>query len=399
MADHERVDDGPDATAAVTLTDWAVAALLVAVMASGFDVFFGLRKLARAAALPPWEGPNPPAVSLVVPARNEERNIERAMRSLLAQQWPALEIVAVDDRSDDGTGAILDRLSAQDPRLTVVHVTGLPNGWLGKNHALHLGAARARGTWILFADADVLMHPELVSRIVRYATERGFDHVALGPEMRMPGFFLEAFSTGFVLSFHGFMRPWKARDPKSAHFIGIGAFNLVRAEAYRRAGGHEPIRLRPDDDIKLGKILKRSGARQDLVEGTGMASVEWYHSLRELVRGLEKNAFAGLEYRVMFAVPAVLLHLTMGLGPLVGLVLLRGLPQVLCAVMVAWALFLYGHVAGRIGTRRSTALLYPLFVAMFNWIVLRTMVVNLRDGGIRWRGTFYPLAELRKNRV
>jgi glycosyltransferase involved in cell wall biosynthesis len=383
----------------VTPIDWAVGALFVAVMASGFDLFFGLRRLARAAGLPPWERPNPPLVSLVVPARNEARSIERAMRSLLAQRWPALEIVAVDDRSEDGTRSILDRLSAEDPRLTVVHVSALPPGWIGKNHALHLGAASARGAWILFADADVVMHPELLSRMVRYATDRGYDHVALGPEMHMPGFLLEAFSTGFVLSFHGFMRPWKARDPKSASFIGIGAFNLVRAEVYRRAGGHEPIRLRPDDDIKLGKMLKRSGARQDLVEGTGMASVEWYHSMRELVHGLEKNAFAGLEYRVLFAVPAVLIHLTLGLGPLIGVLILRGPPQILCAVMVGWALFLYSHIAGRIGTRRSTALLYPVFIVMFNWIVLRAMAVNLRDGGIRWRGTFYPLAELKKNRV
>jgi glycosyltransferase involved in cell wall biosynthesis len=338
-------------------------------------------------------------VSLVVPARNEARNIEAAMRSLLAQRWPALEVVAVDDRSEDATGSILDRMSAGDSRLTVVHVRALPPGWLGKNHALHLGAAQARGAWLLFADADVVMHPELLSRMVRYATDRGYDHVALGPEMRMPGFLLEAFSTGFVLSFHGFMRPWKARDPKSASFIGIGAFNLVRAEVYRRAGGHEPIRLRPDDDIKLGKMLKRSGARQDLVEGTGMASVEWYHSVRELVNGLEKNAFAGLEYRVLFAVLAVLLHLTLGLGPFIGVLILRGPPQVLCAVMVGWAVFLYSHIAGRIGTRRSTALLYPVFIVMFNWIVLRTMAVNLRDGGIRWRGTFYPLAELKKNQV
>jgi hypothetical protein len=95
----------------------------------------------------------------------------------------------------------------------------------------------------------------------------------------------------------------------------------------------------------------------------------------------------------------VLLHLTLGLGPLIGVLLLRGPPQLLCAVMVGWALFLYSHIAGRIGTRRSAALLYPVFIVMFNWIVLRAMAVNLRDGGIRWRGTFYPLAELKKNRV
>ncbi|MGH7751369.1 MAG: glycosyltransferase, partial [Gemmatimonadales bacterium] len=174
---------------------------------------------------------------------------------------------------------------------------------------------------------------------------------------------------------------------------------LVRAEAYRRAGGHAKIRLRPDDDIKLGKILKESGARQDMVAGKGMASVEWYHSLSELIHGLEKNAFAGLEYRVAATIPAVLLHLTVGLGPVIGLVALAGPARAFCAVSVAWSVFLYGFAARETGTRRRTALLYPLFVLLFNWIVLRTMVVNLANGGIRWRGTFYPLRELRRNRV
>ena len=383
----------------MTGLDWVVLLGFVAVMASGLEVFLGMRRLARAADLPPWDRPSHPRVSIIVPARDEARRIEHAMRSLLAQQWPALEIVAVNDRSGDDTGAILDRLAAEDRRLEVVHVGDLPPGWLGKNHALHLGAGRARGDWLLFADADVVLDPGLLGRVLRYAHERGFDHVALAPELRLPGLLLEAFSAGFIVSFNAFLKPWKARDPKSARFVGIGAFNLVRAVSYRAAGGHEPIRLRPDDDIKLGKLLKRAGARQDLVTGRGMATVEWYHSVRELVHGLEKNAFAGLEYRVWLGLLGVGLHLALGLGPLLGVIVLRGLPQVLSALAVGWALVLHAHVAGENGMRRRSAFLYPLSVLLFNWIVLRTMTVNLVRGGIRWRGTFYPLDALRGNRV
>ncbi len=383
----------------MTLIDSAALAIAFLVLVSGLDVLLGLRTLVRAVRLPDWQSPDRPVVSIVVAARNEARGIERAMGSLLTQAWPALEVVAVDDRSEDETGAILDRLAHRDSRLTVLHVTELPAGWLGKNHALHVGAERARGAWILFADADVVMDPGLLGRVLRYAVERSFDHIAVGPELRLPGLLLEAFSIGFILNFHAFMRPWKARDPRSRHFIGIGAFNLVRAAAYRRAGGHAKIRLRPDDDIKLGKILKASGARQDLVAGKGMASVEWYHSWSELIHGLEKNAFAVLEYRVGVTVPAVLVHLTLGLGPLIGLVALDGPARAGSAVAVAWSLFLYTVAARETAARRGTALLYPLFVLLFNWIVLRTMVVNLANGGIRWRGTFYPLAELRRNRV
>lgn len=383
----------------MTPIDWIALAVLAFSFLSGLDVLLGTRRLVRASRLPDWEGGEHPSVSIVVAARNEARGVERAMRSLLTLAWPALEVVAVDDRSEDGTGEILDRLAREDARLAVVHVGGLPGGWLGKNYALHVGSERARGDWILFADADVVMRPNLLGRVLRYAIEQRFDHIALAPEFHMPGLILETFNVGFVLSFYAFMRPWKAKDPRSRRFIGIGAFNLVRAAAYERAGGHAKIRLRPDDDIKLGKILKASGARQDLVAGKGLASVEWYHSLSGLIHGLEKNAFAGLEYRVAVVIPAVLLHLAVGLGPLLGLALAGGPARLFCAGAVAWALFLYATAARETGSRLGTALLYPVFVLLFNWIVVRTMVVNLANGGIRWRGTFYPLAELRRNRV
>ncbi|MGH7562059.1 MAG: glycosyltransferase [Gemmatimonadales bacterium] len=383
----------------MSLIDWVVLLGFLAGVGIAIDLLLGQRKLVRATTLPTWSGARAPLVSIIVPARNEERKIESGLLSMLGQRWPALEVIAVDDRSTDETGRRIEAIARDDPRVRVERVTELPHGWLGKNHALHLGASRARGEWLLFADADVVLHPDLLGRAMRFAADRGLDHVALAPEFRLPGRVLEAFAAGFIISFHVFLRPWKARDPASSAFVGIGAFNLVRREAYLRAHGHEAIRLRPDDDVKLGKILKRSGARQDMLIGTGLASVEWYASVGELVRGLEKNAFAGLDYRVWLAVFGSAFHLLLWIGPLVGVVVLRGWPQLLCAVLVAGTAALYAFVSREVGLRARTALLYPLFALLFNGIILRTMVVNLAQGGIRWRGTFYPLKELRANRV
>lgn len=383
----------------MTPVGWAVVLLFVVVMLSGLDVALGVRRLVQVTSLPDWNGPDAPLVSIIVPARNEARSIEGAIDSLLAQRYPALEFIAIDDRSDDGTGAILDRMAAGDRRLMVRHLESLPPGWLGKNHALSEGAAAARGEWLLFADADVVLEPGTLGRVMRYAVEQRFDHIALLPTITMPGLLLEAFVAGFGVSFNAYMRPWKARDPKSKCFVGVGAFNLVRGAAYRHAGGHSRIALRPDDDVRLGQVLKRDGAHQDLLLGTGAARVEWYRSFAELEQGLEKNAFSAFQYRPVLSVLASLFHLVMGLAPLVGVVLLRGLPQLLCAVMIGWALILYAFAARVAGLRVRTTFLYPVFIVMFNYVVLRAMVVNLRDGGIRWRGTFYSLDDLRSNRL
>lgn len=378
---------------------WAVAALVLAIAAAGLDLVIGFHRLRRLRDFPPRDGREVPLVSLVVAARNEERGVEAAARSLLAQGYPRLEIVAVDDRSDDRTGAILDRLAAGEPRLRVVHVRELPPGWLGKNHALATGAAAAAGEWILFTDADVVMHPDAVGRAVTAAERLGSDHLAVLPELVMRGVLAQAFLTSFGIIGIEALRPWKARDPGSRRSAGVGAFNLVRAAAYRRAGGHEPIRLRPDDDLKLGKILKRSGARQEVMLGTGIVTVEWYHSLGEAIRGLEKNSFAVVEYNALLMLGGVFFYLLVGLGPLAALVFGAGPLRTIGAVGVGIQIALQARMAGEIHAPRWTGVLYPAGALILAWIVLRTLVLNVRQGGIVWRGTFYPLAELRKNRV
>jgi hypothetical protein len=278
-------------------------------------------------------------------------------------------------------------------------VDRLPDGWLGENHALELGADRARGAWVLFTDADIHMHPDALTRAVGMAEAEGIDHLVVAPEMVLPGPLLQAFAVFFFYAFLTFAKPWRARDPKSWFFVGVGAFNLVRRSAYEAVGGHRPIALRPDDDMKLGKILKRGGFRQDALRGDGMLKVEWYHSLRELVRGLEKNMFSGIEYSPALSIAGGLVQLVVGVLPVALVFPASGAAQALFGAQVLATAGTMALLARIMRVSPGVALLYPVVVLLFVFILWRTMILNLVHGGIRWRGTFYSLDDLKANRV
>jgi cellulose synthase/poly-beta-1,6-N-acetylglucosamine synthase-like glycosyltransferase len=383
----------------VTPLAWLALATLAVWLILAVDIVRGNRSVRALRDVTPAVPPDAPRVSIIVAARNEARNIREALGSLLTLAWPNYELVVVDDRSEDGTGAILDGMAASDRRLRVIHVAELPPGWLGKNHALRVGAERAQGELLLFTDADIVMEPTSLARAVNLMREERLDHLAVTPSMTMPTAFLQMFGASFIIFFSLFARPWKARDPRSACHIGIGAFNLVRDAAYRAVGGHEAIRLRPDDDMKLGKLVKKGGFRSDVAYGPDFLTVEWYASVGEVVRGLEKNAFAGCDYRIPFALSGSAFLLVATVWPYLALFVTHGTALALnaCAVLVLTLLF--ADSASFHGARRWYAIGFPLCTFLFVWIVLRTMVLNLALGGIRWRGTFYSLEELRRNRV
>jgi glycosyltransferase involved in cell wall biosynthesis len=340
-----------------------------------------------------------PSVSLIAPARNEERNIEEAVRSLARLDYPNLEISIINDRSTDRTGEILDRLAAEFPQLNVVHLTELPAGWLGKNHALQLGADRSHGEWLLFADGDVVYEPSVLKRAIAYANKYRVDHLAGWPDVVARTWLLTAFLLTAAIYLFLFVRVWAIRNPRSRAHIGIGAFNLVRADIYRAVGGHTRIRMRPDDDLKLGKIIKLAGHRQDFVDCTGLLSVEMYPSVRELVRGLEKNSFSVAEYSVPLTVLSTLLLLLFFVWPFVAVFVVHGptrwiyLAACLSMLAMAWG------SARAMRASPACALAFPLAVLMGVYIQWRTMLLNYYHGGIRWRDTHYSLAELRANRV
>ena len=376
----------------------ALANLLLC-LAVGVPLFLGARKLRRLSNVPPLEGHSGPKVSVIVAARNEELNIEQSLRSLLRLDYEPLELLVVNDRSTDRTGEILDRVAAENPRLNVVHLTELPAGWLGKNHALFYGANRASGEILLFTDADMVMEPSVLRRAVRYLIERRLDHLPILFQVRMPGWLLESFVVTFSVYLMTYCKPWNCPNPKSSAHIGVGGFNMVRASAYRAMGTHEAIRMRPDDDLKLGKLVKKHGLRQECLNAVDLIYVPWYSSLREMVIGLEKNAFSGVDYSIGYALLAATSMLLFNVFPFIAIFFTQGLTWWVYLGVVASLLGMGLDSAYHTGSRLSCCLGFPLAALMFVFVQMRTMILNLWQGGIRWRDTHYSLRELRANRI
>lgn len=364
-----------------------------------WEVTRGNRRMKRLSTL---DTPAPavwPRVSIIVPARNEGNTVGAAMPTLCALDYPDFELIAVNDRSEDDTGAVLDRLAAIDRRLRVDHIRDLPAGWIGKNHALHHGAAQAAGRWLLFTDADIHFSPDALRRAVAFAEAGELDLLAAVPRLTEGGHLLGICVGAFSLLFPMFFRPWRIADPASRSYGGVGAFNLVRAVTYQKLGGHTRLRLRPDDDVKLGKLFKRSGARCDFLLGAGAISVAWYASVGEMARGLTKNAFAGTDYSVPVILGGVLVQLVFFVWPPVALFAVSGLAWWLDLLATAAMLAVAVDHQGFAGGRRWHGLFLPLGIVIFDYILLRSMVVTLWQRGIVWRGTHYPLAELKANRL
>lgn len=365
----------------------------------GIPLVFGMRKIRKISDISADLDGQWPRVSVIVAARNEERDIEAGLRSLFQLDYDDLEIIVVNDRSTDRTGEILDRIANEHPRLVVAHLSELPAGWLGKNHALYYGTTRATGELILFTDADVVMEPSVLRRAVGYLLRHQIDHLPMLFEVRMPSWLLESFVITFSVYLMTYCRPWQCPNPKRSGHIGIGGFNLVRADVYQKIGTHEVIRMRPDDDLKFGKLIKREGFRQELLNGAGMMYVPWYASIRELIVGLEKNTFSGVDYSIAYSLFAGVCMLLFNVFPFVAVFFTTGTTWWLY-VAVAVSLWGMGAWAAYHGKARlSCCLGFPLAALMFVYIQWRALTLNLWQGGIRWRDTHYSLAELKANKI
>ena len=378
---------------------FATAILALAVLAS-LQVFAGMARLKRLADLPASLPASPPKVSIVIPACNEAATIEAAMASILQIDYPELEIIAINDRSSDETLTILNRLASRDARLRVCSIDRLPDRWLGKCHAMEVGRQYAQGTYLLFTDADVHFAGNALRRAVSYMEARCLDHLVAAPQLHAPTLGLKLFLPMYLLGFYAGFKPWLAADPNSKAFIGFGAFNLVRAETCRESNALAQIALCPDEDLKLGKVLKAHGAKQEALVGIGAVAVEWYDSLPAMIKGLEKNTFAIYDYSLAQVCGASVLLCLFYLLPAIALLLTGGIPFYLCAA-------LYGvNVATVAGVtcqhdptaRRAYALLYPISAAVLLFMLWNSALSVLRHQGITWRGTYYPIALLKSGR-
>lgn len=351
--------------------------------------------LHRAAARAP-DPQRPPRVTVVIAARNERERIAESVRRLLAQRGVELEIVVVDDRSEDGTREILEELQRSDPRLQVLRVDPLPAEWLGKQHACHVGALQAKGEWILFTDADTWMQPDLIASTIRAAGAAGADLACLLPAQKRID--LAGRAAVLVFSLGLLIAASRANRDRPRSPVGIGAFNLVRAEIYRKAGGYEALRMEVIDDLKLGLLIQRAGGRLRCWTAADHAEMDWAASPMELIHALEKNFFALVDFRFAVATVAIVTMfgawLTAILGPLSGhwtgwvafaSLFTMAVPAALVARHSRWGLL--------------APLLAPLVYPVIPWTLLRSTWVTWRQGGIRWRGTLYELGLLRKHLV
>jgi glycosyltransferase involved in cell wall biosynthesis len=366
-----------------------------------------------------------PLVSIIVPARNEAETVEQSLHTLLALDYDNFEVIAVNDRSTDGTGEIMERVaeqSAQNPhpsassgqafsqktremgrppgsRLRVVHHRELPPGWLGKTHAMWTATNLASGDWLLFTDADVLFKPDSLRRAMAYAEAEKADHVVLFPQMIMkrPGEYMMIafFQTMFVFGH----RPWKVADPKARDHMGVGAFNLVRRSVYESVGTYERLRMEVVDDMKLGKVIKNAGFAQRNVFGADLISIRWAKGAMGVVDNLTKNFFAVLSFQWWRTLISAGGLAFLNLGPFLGVWLASGWARLPYAVALGSMFLIYLGMSLRSAVPPYYFLLHPVSTVLFIYTLLRSMALTLWNDGIVWRGTKYPLEELRKGLV
>lgn len=383
------------------LAGWGLAAIWLSRLSGAA---FGMRKVPDITR-PEWSRRPATAtgdarVSIIVPARNEAAEIERALTSLVGIDYPNFEIIAVDDRSSDATGAIMERVAASaGGRLRIIHVHDLPPDWLGKTHAMWLAASEATGEWLLFTDADVIFKPDALLRAILYAEHERADHVVLFPRMIMKRagerMMIAFFQTLFVFGH----RPWKVADPKAKDHMGVGAFNLIRANCYKAIGTYQRLRMEVLDDMKLGKLVKESGFAQRNVFGEDLISIRWAAGAMGVVNNLTKNFFAVLSYRWPLALISCCGLLLLNLVPFLGAAFLHGSARVGYGVALLSMFAIYLGMSRKSDIPAHYFLLHPVSTILFVYTMLRSMLLTLGRGGVTWRGTFYPIAALRRGMV
>jgi glycosyltransferase involved in cell wall biosynthesis len=382
---------------------------LFGLLVFGFIAFFwltyGLRVAYGAFRLPwlrdfaPAADAECPLISLLFAARDEEEKLPGALATLMEIDYPNLEVIAVDDRSNDATGQILDEFAAAHPRLRVVHVADLTPGWLGKPHALQKAFESSTGDWLLFTDADVRFKPDSIRRAIALVKQRNLDHLSLFGDVEMIGFWEKVLITFFAFLFHIASDPYRVSNPHSRFYVGVGAFQMVRRSAYEASGTHRRLAMEVIDDMKLGKIIKQSGFRSGVGIAQDSVAVRWHAGVGNLVRGVTKNFFAGAGYNLGVVALGITGLLLLNVAPFFGILFGHGWIRIFAAAALALILCFHTGVAVTMRVSPLYSLTHPLGAILLSYMLLRSTFVTLKQGGIVWRGTFYPLDELKRGNV
>ena len=353
----------------------------------------------------------PPAaesdLTVVVPACNEEAAIAATLRSLLATRGLRLQIVAVNDRSTDRTAAEMAAVQAEvgstPHELAIMTVEALPEGWLGKPHAMALAAAHAKADWLLFTDGDVLFAPDALARALHHAKAEQADHLIVFPTLLVHSLPERAMQAALqVLATWG-VRLWKISDPRARDFLGVGGFNLIRREAYEAVGGFESLRMEVLDDVRMGWKLKRAGFRVRVAYGPGLVSIRWLAGALSVIRLIEKNSFSATRFQPVLHVLGSFTLAAVALLPVADLAVGFNHWQGSLLAAAAGAVSALGILLSYRAHRQLThapawlAVFFPPAIAVVAYAFFLSMMLALVRGGIIWRGTRYRLKALREH--
>lgn len=359
------------------------------------DFLLGIRKIPKLEHTVPSQTSE--LISVIIAAKDEEDSIHETLHTLANQKNVEIEIIAVNDRSNDRTGEIIDEAAALHSSIRAVHIDHLPKGWLGKNHALKKGAELAAGAYLLFTDADIQFEEQTLTKATTAMKAEKLDHLTAAPDLTARSFALRGLISYFLFGFGYLKRPWTANQEKPRGGMGIGAFQMMTKSCYQKIGGHEAVRFRPDDDLALGQKIKAAGFRQKLVTAKQLLSVEWYPDFKSALQGFEKNAFAGLNYSVSLSLFAVFGVLISQVLPFFLFIFGDPPVQIISAINILLLFCLYG-LTTRSFTNYPWWMIFglPIFAFLFVFMLTRALILTWIRGGIEWRGNQYSIKELKQ---
>jgi len=340
-----------------------------------------------------------PPISILFAGRNEAEKMPGALQTMLALDYPHYEVIAVDDRSEDATAAILTSAARNDARLRLLRVDTLPPGWLGKPHALEQAYKKSSGEWIVFTDADVHFAPDVLRRAITLANGRNWAHLTLLSGAKMFTIGEKMLMTFFGMAFMIGTRPWEASNPQSRGYSGVGAFQMIRRNAYETMGTHRRLAMEVVDDMKLGKLAKQAGVRSGVARAGNSLSVHWHAGLANTVRGTTKNFFATTGYRLPVAIVQIICVLWLCVFPFVAWPFVHGWARLFAFAALGLPVLATAAVSLRLKAPAWYALTFPFGALVFAWMLARSTIVTLWQRGVVWRGTFYSLEDLKRGVV
>ncbi|MCY4321267.1 MAG: glycosyltransferase family 2 protein [Bdellovibrionaceae bacterium] len=335
-----------------------------------------------------------PKVSVIFSARDEELSIRRTLQSLSDQNYKNMEVIMINDRSKDKTALIMEEFSKKYSHFKKIDIKELPKSWLGKTHALYLGAKQAQGEYFLFTDADVWFDPKAIEKALSFLIEKNLDHLTLTPDLKSKSALLSSLKLFFVVVFFLYSRPSKIKDNKS--YMGVGAFNLIKKSVYQKIGGHKKLRLEVIDDVGLGRLVFLNRFKSYLASGRDLLNIYWYNSSKEMFKGLEKNVFSIINYSILKFILANFYFFTVFYSPFIFIFFSS---SVFLKICFSFNLFLmlavFFNTAKELRYNPVVSLITPFsFILLhFNFIYSVFKVLILQK--IVWRDTSYSLKEIK----